>query len=147
AEPEIEPVVRGPREGFVENLRTNTALIRRRIRSPRLKMENHRVGRFTRTDIAVAYIQGLASDDLVEEATRRITRIDIDGIIDSGYIEDLIEDDPYSPFPQVMVTERPDIVAANLLEGRVALIVDGSPGALVLPITFWGLMEASEDWY
>lgn len=147
AEPEIESVVRGPREGFVENIRTNTALVRQRIRSPDLKMEALRVGRRTRTDVVVAYVKGLAGDDLVEEVKSRIGRIDIDGIIDSGYVEELIQDDPYSPFPQTMVTERPDIVAASLLEGRVAIFVSGSPGVIVVPVTLWSLLEASEDWY
>lgn len=142
-----EAVIRGPREAFVEDLRTNTALVRRRIRSPYLKIENLRVGRFSRTDIAVAYIRGIAVPALVDEVKRRIGRIDIDGVIDSAYIEELIEDDPYSPFPQVLNTERPDVVAAQLLEGRVAILVDGSPSALVVPITLWSLMQASEDYY
>ena len=146
-EPETEAVIRGPREGFIENLRTNTALVRRRLRTPQLKVETVRGGRITRTDVAVCYIRGLAPDPIVREVKRRISRTDIDGIIDGAMIEELIEDDPYSPFPQVIPTERPDIVAANLLEGRVAIIVDGSPFALLVPVTVWSLLQASEDYY
>lgn len=146
-EPETEAVIRGPREGFVENLRANTALIRRRLRTPHLKVETVRVGRITRTDVAVCYIRGLAPDPVVEEVKIRLKRIDIDSVLDSAMVEELIEDHPFSPFPQVIPTERPDIVAANLLEGRVAIVVDGSPFALIVPVTLWSLLQASEDYY
>lgn len=146
-EPETESVIRGPREGFVEHLRSNTALLRRRLRTHQLKLEPVRVGRLSRTDVVVCYIQGLASPEIVTEAKRRLARIDIDGIIDSTMIEELIEDDPYSPFPQAIPTERPDIVAASLLEGRIAILVDGSPFALIVPATLWSLLQASEDYY
>ncbi|HEY8449722.1 MAG TPA: spore germination protein, partial [Bacillota bacterium] len=144
SEPETEAVIRGPREGFVEDLRTNTALLRRRIRTPELKLENVRVGRLSRSDVVIAYIRGIAPDVIVREVMRRVSRIRIDGIISDSYIEELIEDDPYSPFPQVLSTERPDTVAANLLEGRVAILVDGSPFVLVAPVTLWSMMQASE---
>lgn len=147
SEPETEAVVRGPREGFIENLRSNTALIRRRIRTPQLKMESVRVGRLSRTDVVICYIQGLAPDPIVREVKRRISRIDIDAVLDSATVEELVEDDPYSPFPQLISTERPDIVAANLLEGRVAILVDGSPFALIAPATLWTFLQASEDFY
>ena len=146
-EPETESVIRGPREGFVENLRSNTALIRRRLRTPQLKLELARAGRLTRTDIVICYIEGLAPPILVEEAKRRVARVDVDGIIDSAMLEEFLEDDPYSPFPQVIPTERPDIVAAHLLEGRLAILVDGSPFALIVPVSLWSLLQASEDYY
>lgn len=147
AEPETEVAIQGPREGFVEDLRTNTTLLRRRLRTPHLKLESLRVGRLTRTDVVIAYIRGLAPDVLVGEVKRRVSRIEIDGILDATYIEELIEDDPYSPFPQTLNTERPDTVAANLLEGRVAIFVDGTPFVLIVPTTLWNLMQASEDYY
>lgn len=146
-EPQIESVIRGPREGFVEHLHTNIGLLRRRIRSPRLKLETLRLGRLTGTQVAIAYVHGLTPPPLVEEARRRLRRIDIDGVLDSAYVEELIEDDPYSPFPQMLATERPDVVAAHLLEGRVAILVDGTSFALVAPVTLWALMQASEDYY
>lgn len=147
AEPDTEAVVRGPREGFVEDIRTNTALLRRRIRSPHLKMESFKIGRVTKTDVVLAYIEGIITDSVVDEIRTRLQRIDIDGVIDSGYIEEFIEDQPLSPFPQVLSTERPDTTAGNLLEGRFAILVDGSPFALIAPINLWSFMQANEDYY
>lgn len=146
-EPQSESVVRGPRDGFIETLRTNTALLRRRIGSPALRIDQMIVGELTRTDIAIAYMDGVANDELVREVKRRLMRIKIDGVLESGYIEDFIEDNPYSPFPQVQRTERPDKVAANLLEGRVGILVDGTPFALIVPAVFVQLMQATEDYY
>lgn len=146
-EPVSEPVVRGPREGFTESLHMNFSLIRRRIGSPLLRFEVRTIGRWTRTKVAIAYIHGLAGDSLVQEVRRRLDAIDIDGILDTSYIEEFIEDSPYTVFPQVLNTERPDIVVSNLLEGRVAILCDGSPFVLIVPTTFWALMTAGEDHY
>lgn len=142
-----EVAIRGPRDGFTESLRTNTTLLRRRIRSTRLKIESHTVGELSHTDIAIAYIEGIAPDSLLEEVRARMGRIQIDGVLESEYIEEFIEDVPFSPFPQIQNTERPDIVAANLLEGKVAIIVDNTPFALILPMTFWSGLQAAEDSY
>jgi spore germination protein len=147
AEPESESAVRGPREGFTERLRVNTALVRQRLRSNRFKIISKDIGTETITSIAVLYIDGIASPDLVQEVMCRLNRIKIDAILESGYIEELIEDSPWSLFPQIQNTERPDTVAANLLEGRVAIIVDGTPFALIMPATFWQFLQASEDYY
>ncbi|MBD8067970.1 spore germination protein [Bacillus sp. PS06] len=147
AEPETETSIRGPREGFTESLRVNTSLVRRKIRSNRLKIVSKEVGTETRTALAILYIEGLASDDLVREVLTRIDRIEIDGVLESGYIEELIEDHPWSFFPQIQNTERPDSVAGNLLEGRVAIIIDGTPFVLIAPATFWQFLQASEDYY
>jgi spore germination protein len=147
AEPESESAVRGPREGFTERLRVNTALVRQRLRSNRFKILSMDIGTEAVTQIAVLYIDGIASPDLVQEVMSRLNRIEIDAILESGYIEELIEDSPWSLFPQIQNTERPDTVAANLLEGRVAIIVDGTPFALILPATFWQFLQASEDYY
>jgi hypothetical protein len=146
-EPDTEAVIRGPREGFTENVRTGTALIRRRIHTPDLKMESMQIGRYTETQVVLCYIQGLVDPAVVAEMRRRLGRIDIDGILESGYIEELIEDMPFSPFPQIQNTEKPDVVTALLLEGRVALLIDGTPFALVAPINLWGAMAAPEDYY
>lgn len=147
AEPETESSVRGPREGFTETLRVNTALIRHRVRSNRLKILSKDVGEETKTGVAILYVEGLASPDLVQEVVSRIERIKIDGVLDSGYIEEFIEDSPWSLFPQIQNTERPDTVAANLLEGRIAIIVDGTPFVLIAPATFWQFLQASSDYY
>lgn len=146
-EPSTEPVIRGPRDGFVENIRTNTALVRRRIRDPHFRLESTRVGAKSNTIINIAYIKGIVQDSLIEEIKARLDKIKIDGIIDSGYIEELIDDAPYSPFVTSQSTERPDKVAASLLEGRAAVFVDNSPFAIIIPATFWQFIQASDDYY
>lgn len=147
SDPETEISVRGPREGFVETLRTNTALLRRRLKNPDLKIEMYKLGRLTKTDVAIAYIKGIAGSKLVEEVKSRLEKIDIDGILEGGYIEEFIEDNPWSPFPQVNHTERPDRLAGRLLEGRVAIITDGTPFVLTVPNIFIEYLHAAEDYY
>ncbi|MED4750462.1 spore germination protein [Brevibacillus choshinensis] len=146
-EPVAEGVVRGPREGFTESISVNTSLLRRLIKTPALKMERKQIGGFTKTYIIVAYIEGLAEPSLVAEVNSRLDRIVIDGILESGYIEEMIEDQPSSPFPQILSTERPDVVCGNLLEGRIAIIVDGTPFVLIAPTTLFSLLQSSEDYY
>lgn len=144
-EPSSQTVVRGPKEGFTETLRTNTALIRRRVKDPNLRMMVRTIGRRTKTEVAVMYIKGVANDDIVEEVCRRLDRIDIDGIVDSGYIEELIQDETFTFFPTVFNTERPDVAAEGLLEGRIVLVVDGTPFALLVPALFSHFFQTSED--
>ena len=146
-EPDAEPVIRGPREGFIETLRVNTSLLRRKIRHPLLKMKQMDIGGYTETQVIVAYIEGFADSTLVDEVTNRLKRIKIDGILESGYIEEMIQDSPFSPFPQLLNTERPDVAAACLLEGRVIILVDGTPITLIAPCTFASLLQAPEDYY
>ncbi|WP_248928074.1 spore germination protein [Paenibacillus hamazuiensis] len=146
-EPSAQTVVRGPREGFSESLRTNTALIRRRIKDPNLWLETKPIGRVTRTDVSVMYIKGIVNEAVLQEVRRRLSRIDIDGILESGYIEELIQDETLSPFPTIFNTERPDAVAAALLEGRIAILVDGTPFVLLVPALFAQFFQASEDYY
>jgi spore germination protein len=147
SEPETETAIRGSREGFTESLRVNTSLLRHKIRSNRLKVLSKTLGEETQTNIAIVYIEGLTAPELLDEVMNRLENIQIDGILESGYIEELIEDDTWSVFPQIQNTERPDTLAGNLLEGRIGIIVDGTPFALVLPATFWQFMQASEDYY
>ena len=147
SEPATEAVVRGPREGFTESIRTNTSLVRHKIRSPNLKTVSFTLGEETRTEVVLTYLEGLADPTVVDEVRRRLESVKIDGILESAYIEELIEDAPYSPFPQFQYTERPDTVAANLLEGRIAIFVDGTPFVLMAPITYWQMLQASEDYY
>lgn len=146
-EPDTEAVIRGPKEGFTENLRTNMAMLRRKLKTHRLKLERLQVGRLSRTAVALAYVEGLVRPELAAELRSRIERIDIDGVLESGYVEEFIEDHPFSPFPQVQNTQRPDVVAANLLEGRVAILVDGTPVVLLAPATFWQFLQINEDYY
>lgn len=146
-DPILEVTVRGPRDSFTETLVWNTALIRRRLKDPRLQVEFKKIGRRSRTDVAVLFIDGIAPKDLVDEVRRRLDAIDIDAILDTGYIEQLIEDAWLSPFPQHLKTERPDKVVAGLLIGRIALLADTTPFALLLPATFDSLFHSPEDSY
>lgn len=145
--PSTEGVIRGPREGFVETLRTNTSLLRRRVRSPQFKILSRQIGSQTRTLVCVAYLEGTADAKVVAEVFRRLDRIRTNAILDSGYIEEFIQDSAWSPFPQVMATERPDTAAAQVLEGRILILVDGSPFALAVPVVFGQFLQASEDYY
>ena len=145
--PEDEVNVRGPKDSFVENLRDNTAMIRRRVKNNNLVFETIRLGEQTKTPVSVAYIDGIAEKTLVEEVKRRLKGIDIDGILDSGYIAQLIDDAPFSIFETVGYTERPDVASAKLLEGRIVIIVDGSPFALTLPYLFIEAFQTPSDYY
>ncbi|RYD06495.1 hypothetical protein N752_03995 [Desulforamulus aquiferis] len=142
-----EAVVRGPREAFVETLLINTSLLRRKIKNPNLKIELLKIGEQTQTDVAVIYLDGVIDVKLVAEAKKRLSKIKIDGILESGYIEEFIRDSPYSPFSTIFHTDRPDRVAANLLEGRLAILVDGTPVALTLPTVFVEIIQNPEDYY
>ena len=146
-EPVSEVVIRGPREGFTETLRTNTSMIRRKLKTTKLKMESLIVGDLSQTDIVLIYMEGIVNQAILEEVKTRVKRIQIDAVLESHYIEEFIEDSPFSPFPQVRNTERPDAVAAAILEGKIAIIVDGTPFALVVPMTFWGGIQTPEDYY
>lgn len=146
-EPPSETVIRGPRDGFTESIRVNTSLVRRRLRDPALRIESMKIGEKSRTDINIAYIKGTVKEGLVEEVKHRLERIKIDAVLESGYIEELIEDAPLSPLPTIQSTERPDKVAASLLEGRVAIFVDNSPFVLVVPTYFWQYIQATDDYY
>jgi spore germination protein KA len=146
-DPVAEGTVRGPREGFIEVLNVNTVLLRRIIKSPKMKMELFTIGGYTKTEVLIVYIEGLAHTDLIAEAKARLSRIQIDGVLESAYLESFLEDNPSSPFPQIMSTERPDVVASSLLEGRIAIMMDGTPFVLVAPTTFASFLQSSEDYY
>ncbi|MZQ81086.1 spore germination protein [Paenibacillus sp. 5J-6] len=146
-EPSAEAGIRGPREGFTETLRVNTSQIRRIIKSPHLKMESIIIGEYTQTNIVIAYIEGIADISVVNKIKHRIQSIKIDGILESGYIQEMLQEFPYTPFPQLLNTERPDVTCANLLEGRIAIITEGTPFVLIAPITFSSIMQSQEDYY
>lgn len=146
-ESSTQQVIRGPKEGFTENMATNIALVRRKINDPNLWFENFRVGRVTKTGVSIMYINGIAADKTVKEVRDRIGRIDIDGILESGYIEKFIQDKTFTLFPTIYNTERPDVIAAGLLEGRIAIFVDGTPFVLLVPALFVQFFQAAEDYY
>ncbi|KQX47008.1 spore germination protein [Paenibacillus sp. Root444D2] len=146
-EPSTQSVVRGPRDGFTESIGTNISLIRKRIKSPNLWLETTVIGRVTQTTVSIMYINGIVNNKIVEEIRLRLARIDIDGILESGNIEELIQDETFTPFPTLYNTERPDVIASGLLEGRVAILVDGTPFVLEAPALFTQFFQSAEDYY
>ena len=143
--PSNEVVVRGSQEAFVENIRTNTSMIRRLVNNENLVMETLTVGQITKTQVSIGYIKSLANEDLVAEVRYRINNLSVDYLISSGQLEQLIQDSPESLFPQMVATERPDKVSNYLLEGRVIIIVNGSPYVLVAPGVFVDFIASPED--
>ncbi len=146
-EADTEVVVQGSKEAFCEVFRFNTVLIRRRIRDTRLKLIQTKVGRRSLTDVGIMYLEDVVRPNILDEVLKRINNIDIDAILDCGYIEQFIEDDWMSPFPQLQVTERPDKASSAILEGRIVIIVDNSPFVLLAPATLNVFFQASEDYY
>lgn len=146
-EPITETLVRGPRMGFIENLRDNTAMLRRMTSDPNLTFTDFEVGERTKRQLTVTYLKDIANEKLLEEVKDRINNLDIDHAAETGYIEQLIEDDYLSIFPQVQSTERPDRVMAAILEGRIAILLDGTPYALIVPTTFSMMLQSPEDYY
>lgn len=145
--PKVEGLVRGPQEGFNENLRTNITLLRKIIKNNNFISETLTIGRQTRTICSICYINGIVNPAIVKEVKRRINSIDIDALQSSGELEQLIEDSPVSIVPTILSTERPDKASKALLEGKAAIIVDGTPFALVVPITAADLFHSPEDSY
>ncbi len=145
SEPKNEIVIRGSQESFVEKLRTNTSMIRRLINNENLIIENTTVGKLSKTNIAVCYLKNIANSDLVAEVKYRINNLDIDNITSSGQLEQLIQDNNTSFFPQIIATERPDKAANHLAEGRVVVIVNGSPYVLIMPGVFIDFLASPED--
>lgn len=146
-EPQEEKVLQGPREGFEEAALLNLAMLRRKLQTPDLCFEMMRLGRRTNTLVYICYLDTLADPKTVAELKKRISKIDIDGILDSNYIAEQIRDGGYSLFKTCGTTERPDIVAAKLLEGRIALVVDGTPVVVTLPYLFSESFQSDEDYY
>lgn len=146
-EPVSEAMVRGPRVGFTEKLSVNTSLLRQHGENRNLSIIEMEVGERTKKELVLAYIDEIVQPNLVKEVKERIETIHLDDVAESGYIEQLIEDDYLSPFSQVQSTERPDRVIAALLEGRVAILLDGTPFALIVPVTFNMLLQSPEDYY
>ncbi len=147
AEPPTASILKGPREGFVENSQTNMSLIRQRLKTPDLKYEKLTVGKQSQTTVGLVYISSIANKKLVDTLRTKIKKINVDGIVDSSYIIKCMSDRKTSMFKQMGSTEKPDIFSAKLLEGRVGIIVDGSPIALTAPFIFLEDFQSSEDYY
>ncbi|QSO46740.1 spore germination protein [Alicyclobacillus mengziensis] len=145
-EPSTDVSIRGPRDGFTESLDTNVSLIRTRLKNPNLVFESFVIGKQTRTKVLLAYIQGIANQQLIGEARRRLQGVDVDGVMESGILEQWIEDNHWSPFPQLQGTERPDKTASALLEGRIAICVDGTPYVLLAPAIMLSFFQTTDDY-
>ncbi len=146
-EPQSETVVRGPREGFTEDLRTNVSMMRRKIRSGRLQFDHMVVGRKTKTNLCVMYLDGVADPKVVKEVKSRLDSLEVDSILESGCLEEYIEDAPFSIFATTGYSEKPDVTAARVLEGRVAILIDGTPFSLTAPMLFIESFQTAEDYY
>jgi spore germination protein KA len=146
SEPDNEAVIRGSHEGFIESMSTNIALIRKRLKSQKLVVKYLKVGKETHTNIAMLYMSDIANPEILHEVERRITSIEADSVMTPGNIEESIEDRTFSLFPQTLSTERPDRVAANLMEGRVALLYDSSPTVNLAPVNFFVFFQTPDDY-
>ena len=146
-EADTEKVVRGSNESFTESEKANTALIRKRIRSNHLKVKEIKVGLRSFTNVGIVYIEDLAEPKLVKEIEERINEYEIDGILDSGVVEQLTEENWVSPFPQLQSTRRPDRAAMSVLEGKVVVLVDNSPQALLIPADVNSFLKTTDDYY
>lgn len=147
SDPPNESAIRGSREGFIENIETNISILRRKIKDKNLAIENFKVGTRSQTDVVIVYIDDIVDKDVLNEVRNRINSIDVDSVNSAGMVEQLVEDSPYSVFPQVYGTERPDIVKANLMEGRIAILVNGNPYVITVPAIFVEFFQAVEDYY
>jgi len=147
AEPPTDIAVKGPRQGFIEDIKTNTSLVRMRIKTPKLKIETLTVGRQSRTAVNIFYVEGITSPDVVERLKQKLNAVEIDYVPDSSYIIKIISERPYSVFKQTGTSEKPDIFCAAILEGRAGIIVDGSPIAVTVPYMVVQDFQASEDYF
>lgn len=146
-EPPTSSVMKGPREGFVEEIKTNTSMIRRRIKSPDLVMKSFQVGRYSATTVSVMYVRGIADENVVKTICEKISKIDVDGVADSAYVLSFIQTRKNSFFLQAGTSEKPDVVSAKLLEGRIAIVVDGSPIVVTLPYLVFEDVQDGYDYY
>lgn len=144
--PANEQNITGPHDGFVENINTNIQLLRKRIHSPELKIKYFTIGKITNTKVALVYLDSIANRKLVEVIEERITSVEVGSLQSAGHLEELIEDNTFSPFPQVLNTERPDRAVSYLLDGKVNLLVDGTPMVSIVPITFFAFYQAPDDY-
>ena len=146
-EPDGEKVIRGPKEGFNESLLVNLSMIRRRLATNNLKFKFRHVGTQSKTKICLCYIEGIVNEQILNELNHRLDNVDIDGMLSSGTLTEFIKDAPLSPFKTIGSTERPDVVSGKLLEGRIAVLVEGCPVALTLPFIFIEYFQSNEDYY
>lgn len=147
SEPTTQVLIRGPKDSFTENIRTNTSLVRSRIQHPTLQIEFFKLGEVTQTDIALLYVGSHVDPSILRAVKEKVKSIQIDSILESRYIESFLEDHTYSPFPRTFNTERPDVMVGNLLEGRIGILVNGTPFGLIFPTVFMDHFQTAEDYY
>lgn len=146
-EPPTDIAVKGPREGFIEDVKTNMTLVRKRIKTPALRFETHKIGKQSATNVAVCFLDGITPQKTVDEITKLLSQIDVDYIPDSSYIANFLSPKKHSIFARIGTTEKPDVFAAKIAEGRVGVLVDGSPIALTLPFLLMENFQTSEDYF
>jgi spore germination protein len=146
-ESQNELVVIGPQEAFIEDIGTNLSLLRHKIKHPDLKTVHYTIGKYTKTDVYVVYIEGICKEEILAEIDQKLREIDIDGILGVSYLSEHLRQGNFTPFPVFQYTERPDSVAASLMEGRIGILQDGTPSALLTPTTLFTLLQSSEDYY
>lgn len=144
--PVNERVLRGSNEALIENLDTNLNLLRKLVKTPDLVVKSYKLGRRSNTKVAVLYLNSLANEEVLKEFDRRLTSIDIDYVEAPGLLQELIEDRTFSLFPQVLVSERPDRVRSYLMNGKIAILTDGSPDCLIIPVSFWAFFQSPDDY-
>lgn len=146
-EPSTQTIIRGPKDGFVEDLHTNIALVRKRIKNPRLVFEEFNVGQDSNTQLVIGYMKGIVNEDILGEVKQRINKIDASGLLDTGNVEEFITDETFTFFPLVFNSERPDSISGNILEGKIAIFLDGTPFVLIAPSVFTDFFQSTEDYY
>lgn len=146
SEPENEGVIRGPHNGFIEEMKVNVYLIRKQIASPNLIVRYFTLGKFAPKQVGLVYMENIANPELIKIVESRIKKISLDWIISTGFIQELTEDNSFSIFPQLINTERPDHTSAYLLDGYVAILLDGDPTALILPASFFSFYQTPDDY-
>ena len=146
-EPTTQTIIRGPKDSFTEDLQTNISLVRRRIKHTALRFESLQLGKDTKTSVVMAFMQNIANENIVTEMRNRLQRLEISALMDSSVLEESLSDNMYSPFPMFLNTERPDTAAGSLIQGKIAVIVDGSPFAIIAPAVFNDFFRSQEDYY
>lgn len=147
-ESKAQPVIRGPQESFTETLRTNTTMVRRRVKDTRVRLTNVKVGEKTKTDISVMYMDGIADQDMVLNLISRLKSISVDRVLEGEYLEEsLTEKKQFTIFPIFYNSDRPDSIAAGVMDGKIAIFVDGTPFVILAPAVFVDFIQSAEDYY
>lgn len=147
SEAQNEVVLTGPQEAFVENIHNNVSLVRHKIKHPDFKLVQYELGEYTKTTAYIVYVEGLCNENTLHEIQSKLDKMNIDSVLSSNYVAEHLDDQPLSPFPTIQYTERPDTLVSSLLEGRIGIMVDGSPQTLIVPVTFFSLMQSPEDYF